>query len=89
MWKKIRSAVMFGIACIASPCCTPLYVPLALALLAGTPAAIWLSANIGWVYGLLTLLSLVSLVLALRWLMQKNLIGSGRNGTDQTEAERA
>src|SRR5215207_5701760 len=23
-WRKIRSGVMFAIACIASPCCTPL-----------------------------------------------------------------
>ena len=31
MWKKIRSALAFGVACIASPCCTPLIVPLGLA----------------------------------------------------------
>lgn len=40
MWKKIRSALAFGVACIASPCCTPLIVPLGLALLAGTPVAV-------------------------------------------------
>ena len=72
MWKKIRSAVMFGVACIASPCCTPIIVPIAIALLAGTPIAAWLSAYIGWVYGALTLLSIVSLVLGFRWLGQKN-----------------
>ncbi len=71
MWKKIRSGLMFGIACVASPCCTPIIVPLGLALLAGTPIAIWLSANIGWVYGGLTLLSIVSLVLGFRWVSQK------------------
>lgn len=71
MWKRIRSGLMFGIACVASPCCTPIIVPLGLALLAGTPIAIWLSANIGWVYGGLTLLSIVSLVLGFRWVGQR------------------
>ncbi len=33
MWKKIRSALAFGVACIASPCCTPIIVPIGLALL--------------------------------------------------------
>jgi len=64
---KGRSGLLFIIACLASPCCTPLYVPLALVLLAGTPPAVWLSARIGWVYGGLTLVSVVSLVLAFRW----------------------
>jgi hypothetical protein len=64
---KIRSGILFGVACLSSPCCTPLYVPLILALLAGTPAAIWLSAHVGWVYGGLTLISVISLVLAWRW----------------------
>ena len=63
---KIRSGVLFGVACLASPCCTPLYVPLLLMLLAGTPAAVWLSANVGWVYGILTLVSIISFVLAWR-----------------------
>ena len=71
MWQKVRSGFMFVIACIASPCCTPLIVPLGLALLAGTPVAVWASANLGWVYGGLTLLSVVSFVLAFRWLGQK------------------
>lgn len=70
-WEKIRGSVMFVIACIASPCCTPLIVPVVLALLAGTPAAVWLGQNLGWVYGGLTLLSVISFVLAFRW-MGKN-----------------
>jgi hypothetical protein len=71
MWKKIRSGFMFVVACIASPCCTPLIVPIGLALFAGTPVAVWASANLGWVYGGLTLLSVVSFVLAFRWMGQK------------------
>ena len=71
MWQKIRSGVMFIIACVASPCCTPLFVPLAISLLAGTPIALWLSANVGWVYGGLTLISIVGFVLAFRWMGQK------------------
>lgn len=63
---------MFGIACVASPCCTPLIVPLALSLLAGTPIAIWLSTYVGWIYGGLTLISIASFVLAYRWMGQKS-----------------
>ncbi|MBE2220643.1 MAG: hypothetical protein IAF02_03835 [Anaerolineae bacterium] len=65
--SKIRSGVLFMVACLTSPCCTPLYVPLLFVLLAGTPAAVWLSANVGWVYGGLTLISIISFVLAFRW----------------------
>jgi hypothetical protein len=72
MWKKIRSGVMFGIACITSPRCTPLIVPLALGLLAGTPLALWLSTYTSWVYGGLTLLSIISFILGFRWLGQKS-----------------
>jgi len=71
MWIKVRSGMLFIVACIASPCCTPLIVPLGLALLAGTPVAIWASANLGWVYGGLTLLSVISFVLAFRWMRRK------------------
>lgn len=71
LWLKIRSGVMFVIACIASPCCTPLYVPLLLALLAGTPIVAWLATNVGWLYAALTLLSILSLVVGLRWARQK------------------
>ena len=72
MWKNIRSGVMFGIACVASPCCTPLIVPLGLSLLAGTLVAVWLSAYVGWIYGGLTLISITSFVLAYRWMGQKS-----------------
>lgn len=71
-WMKIRSGVMFGVACVASPCCTPILVPIGLALLAGTPVAVWAAAYIGWVYGGLTLVSVVSLVLGFRWMRQKS-----------------
>lgn len=69
--SKIQSGILFGVACLTSPCCTPLYVPLLLVLLAGTPVAVWLSAHLGWVYGGLTLVSVVSFVLGWRWLKQK------------------
>lgn len=65
-WAKIRSGALFVVACLTSPCCTPLYVPLLLVLLAGTPFAVWLGANVGWVYGGLTLVSLVSGFMAWR-----------------------
>ena len=71
MWKKVRSGAMFVIACVTSPCCTPLIVPLGITLLAGTPFALWLWAYIGWVYGFLTIVSAISLLLGLRWMGQK------------------
>lgn len=71
--SKLRSIVLFGIACLTNPCCTPLYVPLVLSLLAGTPAALWMSQHLGWIYGGLTLISAVSIVLGLRWM------NSGKN----------
>lgn len=83
MWKKIRSALAFGVACIASPCCTPLIVPLSLALLAGTPVAVWASANLGWVYGGLTLISIASFVLAYRWMGHANASASKPKDTIQ------
>jgi hypothetical protein len=70
-WKKVRAAVMFGIACLTSPCCTPLIVPLLIGLLAGTPAAVWITHNVGLIYGLLTLISVISLILALRWMNKR------------------
>ena len=67
LWQKSRTLLAFLVACFTNPCCTPLYVPLILSLLAGTPLALWMGQNIGWVYGILTLISLLSFVLALRW----------------------
>lgn len=66
-----RSILMFGIACLTSPCCTPLYVPLLLALTAGTPLAAILTQYVGWIYGGLTIVSIVSIVLAMRWMKFK------------------
>ncbi|MBZ0281558.1 MAG: hypothetical protein K8L97_12535 [Anaerolineae bacterium] len=68
--ERLRGMVMFVIACFTSPCCTPLIVPLVITLLAGTPAALWISQYFGWVYGGLTLISIVSFMLALRWMRQ-------------------
>ena len=45
---------------------------LGLASLAGTPIAVWASANLGWVYGGLTLVSIGSFVLAYRWMGHAN-----------------
>lgn len=72
LWQRIRGGVMFAVACIASPCCTPLIVPVVLSLLAGTPIAVLLGQNLGWVYGGLTLLSGVSFVLGWRWMGKNN-----------------
>ncbi len=69
MLKQInrRGLLAFIVACFTSPCCTPLIVPLLIALLAGSPVALWISSHLGFVYGVLTLISVLSFVLALRW----------------------
>ena len=76
-WKSIRSGAAFALACVASPCCTPLVVPILLALLGGTPIALWLTQHIGWIYGGLTLISVISLALGLHWMRQKSASHSG------------
>ncbi len=72
--RDVQSAVAFGFGCVASPCCTPLYIPLLLLVFAGTPFAAWLGANVGWVYGALTLLSVVGFGLAWRWRARKKIL---------------
>lgn len=63
---RFGGTLLFAVSCAISPCCTPLYLPLVLAALAGTPLALWLGANLGWVYGVLSVASVVSLGFALR-----------------------
>jgi hypothetical protein len=86
MWKKVRAGVMFGIACITSPCCTPLIVAVLMGVFAGTPAAVWIGQNVGWVYGGLTLVSVVSLVLGLRWMNGKSSRTSAKSTIQLTES---
>jgi hypothetical protein len=66
--RNWRGIVLFGVGCLTSPCCTPLIVPIVLVLLAGTPVALWISQHLGWVYGGLTIVSVISFALAIRWL---------------------
>lgn len=70
LWRKIRIGLMFGLACLTSPALTPLIVPRCFEalLLTGTPAAAWLANNASGVYAGLTLVSLISLGVGLRWL---------------------
>ena len=62
----MRLVVWGVIACLASPCCAPLLVPLVLTLIAGTPVAIWLTSMLGWIYGVLTLVCLLSIFFVFR-----------------------
>ena len=75
--RDLQGPGLFLLACFTSPCCTPLFVPVIVALGAGTPAAVWISQSLGWVYGVLTVISLLSFVLALRW-MGKQQTRAGR-----------
>lgn len=67
-WQKIRSGAMFVISFITCPCHLPITMPLALALLAGTPLAVWVTQNRGWVYGVMTGVFLLSLALGFLWM---------------------
>jgi hypothetical protein len=71
LWQKVRGGTMLTIACIASPCCSVLLVPVILTLLAGTPVAVWIAQHLGVVYGGLTLLSIVSFGLVFHWYRPK------------------
>lgn len=64
--RKVAGAALTILACALSPCCTPLFVPVLVALAAGTPFALWFGQNLGWVYGALTLVSVASAVIAVR-----------------------
>lgn len=66
MEHPIRTGLLVGVACITSPCCTPLIIPLVIALFAGTPLAWWISQNVGWIYGGLTLISILSFAMVFR-----------------------
>lgn len=72
MGRKIRTGMLLTLACLASPCCAPLLVPLVLAVLAGTPAAAWIGHHLGWVYGGLTLVCILSFALAVRQMSSSN-----------------
>ena len=58
-WRFVPSGVLFVLACLTNPCCTPIIVPLVLSLIAGTPAVFWLTQHGGWIYGVLTGISLL------------------------------
>lgn len=81
--RDVQSIVAFAIGCVTSPCCTLLYVPLVLLVFAGTPIAVWLGANLGWVYGALTLLSVLSFGLALWWRAKKPIFAERKIHVEQ------
>ena len=66
---------MFATSAITCPCHLVLVLPVALALLAGTSLAVWLSQNVGWVAGAMTFVFLTSLLLGLRWMKQTSVPG--------------
>lgn len=71
-WQKIRSGVMFVVSFVSCPCHLPITLPLALALLAGTPLAVWISQHVGWVYGIFGGVFLLSLALGFAWVGSTN-----------------
>jgi hypothetical protein len=62
-WMMMRSGLLFLVGCLTSPCCAPMLVPIGLTLLAGTPVAVFLTQYLGWVYGVLTVVSVGSFLL--------------------------
>jgi hypothetical protein len=69
--NRMSGALLIGVACLTSPCCVPLIAPVILALLAGTPFAAWLTVHKGWLYGGLTLISMISLAVGWRLIARK------------------
>ena len=67
-WQKIRSRIMFVISFITCPCHLVIVIPLALALLAGTPLAVWIAQYSGWIYGVMTGAFLLNLALGFIWM---------------------
>lgn len=68
IWQKIRSGVMFAVSAITCPCHLPITLPLIIAVLAGTPAVLWIAQNKGWIYGGMTLIFFISLASGFRWI---------------------
>ena len=62
-WRFIGRGLLLLVVCFFSPCCTPVWVPLGLGLLAGTPVALLLGHSLGLVYGALTAICVLGLVL--------------------------
>ncbi|OIN86370.1 MAG: hypothetical protein COS37_01105 [Anaerolineae bacterium CG03_land_8_20_14_0_80_58_20] len=72
LWQKLRSGAMFVVAFISCPCHLPITLPLALALLAGTSAAVWITQYTNWIYGGAIVLFLVSLAFGFVWMGRKD-----------------
>ncbi|RIK32537.1 MAG: hypothetical protein DCC56_01635 [Anaerolineae bacterium] len=70
-FRKIRSGVMLVVAFVSCPCHLPITLPITLALLAGTPLAVWITQHSGWLYGVMTGIFLLSLVIGFIWLESK------------------
>jgi len=66
--QKIRSGVMFVIAFVTCPCHLPITLPIALTILTGTPLALWITQHSGWMYGIMSGIFLLSLVMGFIWL---------------------
>jgi predicted MFS family arabinose efflux permease len=57
-----------SLAVITCPCHLPLVLPIVLGVLAGTPIAAWITQHVGWVYGGMAVVFLMSLLLMWRWI---------------------
>lgn len=66
----IRNGVMLVIALATCPCHWPITIPLLLVLLAGTPAAAWLTQHVAWEYSILTGIFILSVVFGVTWARQ-------------------
>ena len=66
-WQKVRGGVAVTISILTCPCHLPVTVPLMLALLAGTPIAAWLIQHVGWVYGVMAGVFILSFGFACVW----------------------
>lgn len=68
-WKQIRGYLAGAVAFVTCPCHLPIIWPVLLTLTAGTVFGAWLAANPFIVGAMMTVMFVIWLILAFRWLL--------------------
>ncbi len=68
-WKQIRGYLAGAVAFVTCPCHLPIIWPILLTLTAGTAFGAWLATNLLIVGTMMTVLFIIGLILAFRWLL--------------------
>jgi mercuric ion transport protein len=68
-WKQFRGYLAGAVAFVTCPCHLPIIWPILLTLTAGTAFGAWLATNLLIVGAMMTVMFIIGLVLAFRWLL--------------------